>query len=277
MQVRNVYIVMALLGASLSASAQWLDIRTPGIPRTKDGKPNLSAPAPRRDGKPDLSGIWLVESSPRKEVERFLLPGGENGLGEEDPSKYFINFFFDFPLGQEPFQPAAAASFRQRMQSGQKPPTLCPPPSLPLMDLVPGPFKLVPTPGLFLMLYEGDTSFFRQVYTDGRKLPSDPQPSWLGYSVGKWEGDWLVIDTVGFNDKGVLDAMGHPRSESMHLTERFRRRDFGHMDVEITVDDPKTYAKPVTVKVSHRLLPDTDIIESFCSEGEKDLAHMPGK
>jgi hypothetical protein len=126
------------------------------------------------------------------------------------------------------------------------------------------------------MLFE-DFGNFRQIFTDGRKGPSDPEPSWFGYSVGKWEGGWLVIDTIGFNDKGVLDGMGHPRSEGMHLTERFHRRDFGHMDAEITVDDPKTYTKPVTIKVSHRLLPDTDLIEATCSDGENDLAHMPGK
>jgi len=276
MHVRNVGIAIILLSTSLCATAQWLDYRTPGTPRTKDGKPVLSAPAPRRGGKPDLAGVWQVEGSSRKELAPYLLPGGVNGLGEDDPTKYFINFFSDFPFGQEPFQPAAAAEFRQRMQSGRKPPTLCPPPSLPLEDIVPGPFKIVSTPGLVMMLYESDNRF-RQIYTDGRKSPSDPQPSWFGYSTGKWDGDWFVIDTVGFNDKGVLDAMGHFHSESMHLTERLRRRDFGHMDVEITVDDPKTYTKPVTVKVSHRLLPDSDLIELFCNEAENDLAHMPGK
>src|SRR5258706_9625939 len=128
MQVRNVWIVIALIGTSVCGSAQWLDHPSPGTPRTKDGKPALSAPAPRRSGKPDLAGVWQVEGSPRKELAPYLLPGGENGLGEDDPSKYFINFFSDFPFGQEPFQPAAAAEFRQRMQSGRKPPTLCPPP-----------------------------------------------------------------------------------------------------------------------------------------------------
>jgi hypothetical protein len=276
MQVRNIWIVVMLIGAPVCASAQSLNYPTPGVPRTKDGKPSLSAAAPRRSGRPDLSGVWQVESSSRKELAPYLLPGGENGLGESDASKYFINFFSDFPFGKEPFQPAAAALFRERMQSGRRPPTLCPPPALPVVDLLPGPFKLIQMSGLIVMLYEDGTNF-RQIYIDERKLPSDPQPSWLGYSVGKWERDWLVVDTVGFNDKGVLDAMGHFHSESMHLTERFHRRDFGHMDMEITVDDPKTYTKPVTVKVSHFLLPDTDLIESFCSEGEKDLAHMPGK
>jgi hypothetical protein len=276
MQVRNVWIVSMLMSASVCAPAQWLNHPTPGTPRTKDGKPILSAPAPRRGGKPDLSGIWQVESSSRKELAPYLLPGGENGLGEDDSSKYFINFFADVPFGQEPLQPAAAAIFRQRMQSREKPPTLCPQESLPIADLLPAPFKLVQTPGLILMLYE-EFGSFRQIFTDGRKLPSDPEPTWLGYSVGKWDGDWLVIDTIGFNGKGTLDAMGHLRGESTHLIERLHRRDFGHMDLEITVDDPKTYTKPVTIKVSHRLLPDTDLIEATCSDGESDLAHIPGK
>src|SRR5260370_39310934 len=116
----------AALGAT-GVQAQWLNHRDPGTPRTRDGKPNLSAPALRRNGKPDLSGVWEVESSSRKDLEKYLLPGGENGLGEDDPSKYFLNFFADFPFLQEPFQPAAAALFRQRMPGKQKPPTLCPP------------------------------------------------------------------------------------------------------------------------------------------------------
>ena len=277
MQVRNIWVLSIFLGASVSASAQWLNYPAPGTPRTKDGKPILSAPAPRRGGKPDLSGVWQVESSSRKELAPYLLPGGENGLGEDDASKYFINFFSDFPFMHEPFQPAAAKAFGERMKEGKKPATLCAPPTLPILDLVPGPFKFVMTPGLVMMLYEGSSNFFRQIYTDGRKLPTDPQPSWLGYSVGRWADDWFVVDTIGFNDKGGMDAMGHPHSSEMRLTERFRRRDFGHMDLEIIVDDQKTYTQPVTVKVGLRLLPDSDIIEAFCTEGESDLPHMPGK
>ena len=126
------------------------------------------------------------------------------------------------------------------------------------------------------MLYEQDTSF-RQVFVDGRKQPGDPQPSWLGYSVGKWDGDSLVIETAGFNDRSWLDAFGHPHSDAMHVTERFHRRDFGHMEVEITVDDPKTYTKPFTIKVNQRLLPDTELLESFCLENERDRTHLVGK
>jgi hypothetical protein len=282
MRTELIWMLIALFAVPVSTPAQWLNRPDPNTPRTKDGKPNLSAPAPRVHGKPDLSGIWQAESTPRKELAVMfppgvgLLPGGENGLGEDDPQKYFLNILADFKQGEEPLTPAAGALLRQRMQSGKKPSSLCAPTGVPLTELVPAPYKIVQTPGLMLMLYEGDT-FFRQVYMDGRKHPTDPQPSWLGYSVGRWEGDSLVVDVMGFNDRSPLDAMGHFHTDAMRVTERFHRRDFGHMDVQITIDDPKTFTRPVTIKSSQRLLPDTDVMESFCTEDERDLAHFPGK
>ena len=277
MRARFGWMCIVLFGASMCADAQWVNYRDSMIPRTRDGKPNLTAPAPRTNGKPDLSGIWEVESSPEKEVEPYLLPGGINGLGEDTPSKYFLNFFFDYGFGKEPFTPEAAALFQKRIAAGEKAPTLCAPPSLPVSDMLPAPFKIVQLPRMVLFLYEGDTSFFRQIFTDGRKLPDDPQPSWLGYSVARWEGDWLVVDSLGFNAKSPLDAMGHFHTEQMRLTERIHRRDVGHMEMEITVSDPKTYTKAVTNHVDFRLLPDTELLESFCSEGENDLNHMRGQ
>jgi hypothetical protein len=282
MRAEPLCILIALVSVPLCAPAQWLNQPDPRTPRARDGKPNLSAPAPRVRGKPDLSGIWQAESTPRKILAAMfppgvgLLPGGENGLGEDDPQKYFLNILADFKPGEEPFTPTAAAMFRERMQSGKKPMTLCEPPSVPVTELLPAPFKIVQTPGLMLVLYEGDT-VFRQIYTDGRKHPMDPQPSWMGYSVGKWEGDWFVVDVMGFNDRGALDAMGHFHSDAMRVMERFHRRDFGHMEARITLDDPKTFTRPVEIKFDLRLLPDTDVMESFCTEGEQDLAHLPGK
>jgi hypothetical protein len=272
----QVWLLILSVAAPSYTNAQWAIYHDPTTPRARDGKPNLSAPAPRVNGKPDLSGIWQAESSPVAEIQQFLLPGGINGLGEDLPSKYFFNFFSDYPLGQEPLQPAAKAMFEKRSQSDERPQTLCPIPTLPFENLVPGPYKIVQTPRIMMVLYE-DGSVFRQIFTDGRRLPSDPQPSWLGYSVGKWAGDVFVAETVGLNDKGALDIVGHPRSESLRLTESFRRRDFGHLEAQITVDDPKTYTKPVTIRFNYRLLPDTELFESFCSEDEKDLAHFPGK
>lgn len=271
--MRQTWILLTLLATGLGVHAQWAQYRDPATPRTKDGKPNLSAPAPRVGGKPDLTGVWMAESAPVEEVKQFLLPGGINGLGEDIPSKYFFNFFADYPMGQEPMQPAVAAMYKKMAQNPPAPPTLCPPPTLPLENVVPTVYKIVQAPRVTLFLYESDT-VFRQVFTDGRRLPADPQPSWMGSSIGRWDGDTFVVETAGFNDKGPLDVMGHPRSEAMRLTERLLRRDFGHIDVQVTMDDPKTYTKPVTIKLGHRLVPDTDLIETFCAPGETDLAHM---
>jgi hypothetical protein len=272
---RIAWLFTALVAAApVYVNAQWAMYHDPTVPRTRDGKPNLSAPSPRLNGKPDLSGIWQAESAPVAEIQQFLLPGGINGLGEDLPTKYFFNFFADYPAGQEPMRPEVRAQLGKRPPGPGRPATLCPLPTLPFEGLVPAPFKIVQTPRLTMVLYEADT-VFRQIFSDGRALPPDPQPSWLGYSVGRWVADAFVVETVGFNDKAPLDALGHPRSEALRLTERFRRRDFGHMDVQITIDDPKTYTKPVTILVKHRLLPDTELLESFCNEDEKDLAHLP--
>ena len=145
-----------------------------------------------------------------------------------------------------------------------------------MVETAPAPYKIIQGTGMTIMLYERDTTY-RQVYTDGRKLPDDPSPAWMGYSVGKWDGDSLVVDTVGLNDRSWLDARGHTHSDALHLTERFRRIDFGHMDVQMTFDDPKTYTKPFTITLKQRLQPDTDLLESFCAENERDLVHIQGK
>lgn len=268
------FAIGMLFGAALCAHGQWVNHPTPGGSRTRDGKLNLSAPAPRANGKPDLSGVWQAEPAPI-EFLMSALPGGLNGLGEDPPSKYFLNILADFKPEEAPLQPAAAAAFAKHAQSmgAGLPVTRCLPAGVPLGDLVPIPIKLVQTPGLLLMLYEHDTSF-RQIFTDGRKHPVDPQPSWLGYSVGKWEGDTLVVDTLGFNDQSWLDAFGHTHSDAMRVIERFRRRDFGHLDVEITITDPKTFTKPVTIKFTELLVPDTELLESFCAENEKDVNHI---
>ena len=278
MRSQYIWIWIALAGAATCAYGQWLNHPTPGTPRTRDGKPDLSARAPRAsNGKPDLSGIWVAESATREELLR-LFPSGENNLGEIPPSRYFMNIFSDFKPDDIPLRPAAAVIAQERRAGLAKdiPLTRCLPAGVPLVNALPAPYKLIQTPVVIAMLYEQDTSF-RQIFIDGRKPPDDPQPSWLGYSVGKWDGDSLVVDTAGFNDRTWLDAFGHPHSEAMRVTERFHRRDFGHMEVQITVDDSTMYTKPFTIKINQRLLPDTDLIESFCLENEKDRAHIVGK
>jgi hypothetical protein len=268
-------VLFALLGNG--AFAQWLNYPAPGTPRTRDGKPNLAARAPRApNGKPDLSGVWHVDGTPLEEMRRIFgndvgkvnVPGMEIGT----QSKYGFNILLDFKPEESPIRPEAAEIFRRR-QGEISPATHCLPTGIPLATLLSEVTKIVQTPGLIVILLELDSAH-RQIYTDGRKLPVDPNPSWLGYSVGKWEGDTLVVDTVGFNDKSWLDIVGHPHSEAMRITERYRRRDFGHLDVEITVDDPQMYTKPFTIKVTHLLQADSDILEYFCPENEKDRTHL---
>ena len=240
-------------------SGQWLNYPTPGIPRLPDGKPNLSAPAPRKDGRPSLSGVWMADR------EGF---------------KYLNNLAADFQPGQFPIQPWADALNKERMtgaHASESPSAHCLPPGLPLLDESTAagfPFKIVQEPNLVVILYEGPLSQFRQVFLDGRPLPKEPNPTWLGYSVGKWEGDTLVVETVGFNGMSWLDLVGHPSTDALRITERFRRRDFGHLDIQVTVDDPKAYTKPWTLNLPQLHFADTELLEAVC-ENEKDLKHLP--
>jgi len=246
-------IAMALLLAA-PASAQWLNYPTPGIPRTPDGKPNLAAPAPRTpDGKPDLSGVWTG-------------PG---------PGSYDRNIARDLKPGD--IQPWAEALYQQRVRDLGK--------DAPRANCLPDPFayyhvvdvaRMVQTPALIVILYQGTTnSVHRTIFLDGRKLPVDPNPTWMGYSVGHWEGDTLLVETAGFNDRSWLDIEGHPHTEALRITERFHRRDFGHMDLEMTYDDAKTFTKPFSVRVDQTLTPDSDLLESVC-ENDHSVPHMLG-
>ena len=213
--------LVVVVVACVPVSAQWIHYPTPGIPRTPDGKPNLSAPAPRTsDGKPDFSGIWVPA----------------NG-------KYLPNLAVD---GVEvPFQPWAAALYKERQENHGKgrPSERCLTHGVTDFDALPLPRRIIQTPGLIAILFE-PYNHWRQIFLDGRPLPKTIQPAYMGYSVGKWDGDTLVVDTTGFNDQGWLDDGGHPQTEAMHVTERLRRRNFGHIDLQITIDDPGAYTKP---------------------------------
>ncbi len=269
-------MLIVLAGACFGAHAQWLNHPAPGTPRTRDGRPNLTAPARRAaNGKPDLSGVWQAEPTPAEELRRlfgdlsvFSVPGDDLLAF----SKYLIDVLVDFQPDKTPLRPEFADLMRQRAKE-DSPLLRCLPIGMPADDMFPSPSKVIQTPGLILMRNEYENTL-RQIYMDGRKPPADPEPLWLGYSVGKWEADTLVVDTVGFNDKGWLDLIGHPHSEALHVVERFRRRDFGHMDVQVTVDDPKMYTKPFTIKFTDLLLPDSDVTEYFCNENEKDRSHI---
>ncbi len=267
------------VAVSVVAHAQWLTHRTPGVPRLADGRVDVSAPAPRQaDGTPDLSGVWQVEATPEKEMRALFGKLNDIGvLGDnlQGDSKYFLNVLADFSPEASPMRPETAAQFeRLSATRGRLSPTAnCLPPGLTQADLAPAPLKIVQAPGVIVVLYE-NFGGHRQIYLDGRAFPPDPQPLWLGYSVGHWEGDTLVVDSRGFNDKSRLDALGHPHSESLHVVERFHRRDVGRMDVSLTVEDAAMYRRPFTVTAVDRLVPDSDVGEFYCAENEKDLAHM---
>jgi hypothetical protein len=274
---RSLRLFFLIPATFLTAHAQWLNYPVPGTPRTRDGKPDLLAKVPRLSGKPDLSGVWQVEPPAKGEIEHLLGPDVEGYLVPGDDirtfSKYFFNILADFKPEESPARPEAAAIMRSRQKERHTPDEQCLPVGVPRAELIGFPFKIVQTPGLMVMLFEGDNSR-RQIYTDGRKLPADPNPAWMGYSIGHWEGDTLVIDSAGFSDKVWIDGFGHPVSESTRIQERFTRRDFGHMDVAVTITDPRLYTRPITFKVTELLMPDSDILEYYCTENEKDRAHM---
>jgi hypothetical protein len=265
----GVAISFSLVG--LLAQAQWVNQPIAKAPRTPDGKINMTAAVPKLNGKPDLSGIWQVQAEPRT-------PGNLFGLGESPNSKYFRDILADFKADEQPLTPEGAAMFQRNRGVGLRgnPTANCLPDGVPHADLLPEPFKIIQTPGEIVMLYEVETTF-RQVFTDGRKQLVDPSPSWMGYSVGKWEGDTLVVDTGGFNNLSWLDAFGHGHTDQMRVEERFHRRDFGHLEVKLTITDPKVFTKPITVNFVEELLPDTDLFEHYCLENEKDALHGLGK
>jgi hypothetical protein len=250
---------LLVLGAILSAGAhaQWFNYPTPGVPRTPDGKLDPSARAPRTsDGKPDLSGLWQPAS------------------GGADPQ------FSD--IGKEikgglPFQTWAAELVKARRAVNNKddPDGHCQPLGTVKMHLHPYPRKILQLPGFIVILYERDT-VYRQIFTDGRPLPVDPQPSFYGYSTGKWEGDTLVVETNGFRDGLWLDISGTPLTDAAKLTERYHRPSFGKLEIEITVDDPKAYTKPWIIHVNQSLALDTELMEFFCMDNEKDARHLVG-
>lgn len=275
-------LLTASLLLSVAARAQWLNYPEPGIPRLKDGRPNLSAPAPRTsDGKPDLTGVWAHERTTIADFRRIFGSSYEAesqaaliGMELETVHKYGINILLDFKPGESPLRPEAEKVMKQ--QAGVRGvENVCHGEyGWPVAGLLAEPFKIVQAPKETMILYEVD-GLHRQIFTDGRPFPATFEfPAYLGYSTGRWEGDVFVVETRGFNDRTPLDAIGHPRSEAMHVTERFRRRDFGHLDVEMTFDDPQMYTQKFTIRVSHELVPDNDIFEMFCGQNEKDRVHM---
>jgi hypothetical protein len=299
------WLKVAVLGAAIAvaapAAAQWPPYPTPNVPKNKDGTPNMNAPTPRAaDGHPDLTGLWEIyfnsiaaapppgEASPSRSLQTDQ--NGDGGGGDQlglsestpppDPNAPPRATFFDIGAnipGGAPYQPWAAELRKQRMADNQKdnPDAHCLPMGFMQLHGHPQPRKIVQTPGLIVIMYEGNQGL-RQIFTDGRKLPEvneDLQPWWYGYSVGHWEKDTLVVESVGFRDDGWLDVYGSPLTDQGKLIERWRRPDYGHLEIDITVDDPKAYTKPFTVRVSHHLTLDQELIEFICNENEKSSKH----
>jgi len=246
-------LLMAVMCAPLIA--QW-KVTDPGIPRLANGKPNLNAPAPRRaDGKPDLTGIWIADPPKLRDASVGLKPG------------------------EMVMTPEAQKIFDQRKTgalSAQDPDANCLPQGVPKIDATPLPFKIIQEPDNVVILYEAFDQF-RQLFMDGRALPKDPNPQWFGYSVAKWDGDTLVVESIGFNGRAWLDQVGHPSTEALHVIERFRRKDFGHMEVTSTITDPGAYTKPWSYTQPLSLMVDTDLLELVCNENNRDLPHLLGK
>jgi hypothetical protein len=261
--------LLAAIACSLAiaspARAQWLNVPTPGVPRLADGKPNLSAPAPRiADGRPDLSGVWAAECSVEGSDACFT-------------RSVFFDLAKDLKPGDVEMTPWAAAIQQQRESRNHidDPYGYCMPPGAPRIDYAGAPFKILQTPSVTAFLHETLVGMiFRQVFTDGRPLPTVTEPTWLGYSIGRWEGDTFVVESTGFRDRGWLDTRkARPHSDALHLTERFRRTDVGHMELTVTIDDAKAYVRPWTARVPLRLLPDTELIEAFCDSHDKTMEH----
>ena len=236
-----------MLCFAVTADAQWLKTKTPGIPRTKDGKPNLTAPAPKApDGRPDLSGIWRTDALAFSlDVTTDLKPGEILPWAEALAKERTARFATDHPLYR--CMPEIGPNYNMST------------------------FKFIQTGSTLAMLPEGGP--YRQILIDGRALPEDPQPTWMGYSVGHWDGSTMVVESAGFNDRTWLDFSGHPHTEALRTTERYTRKDFGHMDIQITYNDPKAYTRPWSVSLTQRLMVDSEMLEFICLENEQSSKH----
>ena len=262
-----VVMISTVIGAPLGA--QWLQYPTANVPRLPDGSPNLQAPAPRTaDGKPDFSGIWEPEKN---------RPCPPEGCADMQVPLEFLNIGWTLKDGP-PYQPWAAEIRKTRTEQNGKddPVSRCLPGGIVKLHTTPQLRKIVQAPGLLITLNEMDATY-RQIFTDGRPLPQVDISSFKGYSSGKWEGDALVVETTGFPDGMWLDRNGSPLTDGAKITERLRRVNFGRMEIEITVDDPKAYTSRWTIKLIHNIVLDTELIDYICTENEKDAGRLIGK
>ena len=267
MKLRSVLVAVVAAAAGFAA-ARWLNPARAEIRPLTGGQVDMSAPAPRLNGRPDLSGMWEAERTPATEFARVLGPSSEIQPDLNEITKHVINVFWDVKPEDVPIRPEAAAITEARQKSGKDfQSAYCLPSSIPAATLTLH-VKMVQGPREIAVLHgSGDPA--REIYTDGRTLPQPTEPSWMGTSVGHWQEDTLVVETTGFNERAWLDGFAHPRSEAMRVTERFHRRDVGHMDLEMTFDDPKHYTRPFGFKTTMTLLPDDHLYEYVCTENQK--------
>jgi hypothetical protein len=278
-------LVLLITSLSRPLSSQWPRHQNAGVPRAADGQVDLAAPVPRTpDGKPDLSGVWENIGWREGADAGGSISGtggapGSRSAENRRPPAPSIAMFFDIGTGVPgglPFQPWARELKNQRTTENAKdnPDAHCLPLGNMQLHLHPEPRKIIWSPREIVILYEGNAGI-RQIFTDGRSLPGgDAQPWWFGYSIGKWEGDTLVVETSGFRDGGWLDVNGSPLTDAGKMIERFRRVNYGTLELDLTVDDPKAYTRPWTVRVTQRLMPDDELIEFICAENERSSAHF---
>jgi hypothetical protein len=262
-------VVASVFAGTWPAGAQWLNYPTHGVPTTSDGAPNLAAPTPRTtDGHPDFSGMW----EPAKDR-----PCPPRGCFDSILAEHFMDIAWGLKGGL-PYQPWAAALVKERLQrnSIDDPGSNCQPMGIIKNHTAPFMKKVIQIPGVVVILDEREVTY-RQIFTDGRPLPVDPQPSYNGYSIGAWDADTLVVRTSGFRDGIWLDRAGNPITPAATITERFRRTDYGHLEIGVTVDDPKAYTSPWTVTLTQSIVLNTELIDYHCAENEKDTAHFLGK
>jgi hypothetical protein len=263
MSARMTLALIGTLIVSAPAGAQWATMLHSTIPRTSAGTPDLTAPAPKARRNPDLSGVWMPDAE-------ALPPGVQTVEGDHPFPRHMINIAADVKPEDVPLQPWAATILQERLAANGaiSPMSVCRPTGVPWINSIPLPYKIVQTASLVLILYEADT-VFRQIFLDGHKPAKDAEPRWMGYSTGRWEDGVLVVETVGLTAQSWLDGMGHPHSEQLRVTERFRRRDAGHLEIEITLDDPEAFTRPFTYTITATTAAEDDLLEYFCTENEK--------
>jgi hypothetical protein len=257
----------ALSGVATLLSAQWFNYPTGGVPRLANGKPNLAAPTQRRaDGKPDLSGIWQLEAACPPE-----------GCADYPAAPEFLNIAAKLKGGL-PYQSWAADLVEKRAADlGRDDPVgRCRPAGALRLLTFPPPRKILQLPKLIVILSERDVTY-RQIFTDGRPLPKDPDPSWNGFSTGRWQGDELIVETIGFREGTWLDRKGNFITEAAKMIERFHRVNYGRLEIDVTIDDPKAYTKPWTIKLNQLIQLDTELLDYYCLDNEKDATHLVGK